>query len=125
MLRTYLFGTNRNNGEKVGTDTRRNTTLDTHEPRTRVTVLWLLSLQLHNLKAFFAGVRRIPRCTLSAVQFYSYSVHSRTAIEQGASVISLPAKCFSSIRTLTDSSFVSPGEELTSRESVALASCAR
>jgi hypothetical protein len=56
MLRNYPFGTNRNNGEKVGTDTRRNTSLGTHQSRTRVTGLWLLVVQLHNLKAFFAGV---------------------------------------------------------------------
>ena len=123
MARNYPFGTNRNNGEKVGTSTRRSASLGTHQSRTRVTVLWLLFLQLHNLKALFAASEDFLRCTPSAEQFYS--AHSRTAIEQGASTISLPAKCSSSIRTLTDSSFVSPGDELTSRESVALASCAR
>ena len=108
MPRNYAFGTNGNNGEKVGLDAWINTSLGTDQIRTPVTVFGLLFELLRSLKVFFAGVRRFPGCTPIAVQFYS--VHSRTAIEQGASMISLPAKCSCSIRTFTVSSFVSPGE---------------
>ena len=86
MPKNYLFGTNGNNGEKVGLDARRNTSLGTHQIRSAVTDFGLLFELLRSLKVFFAGVRRFQMCIRDSSSVNQWGVSSWGCWTGGVSV---------------------------------------